>query len=180
MKPIPHIRKESKSILADPNDVSKGIINIEDSLIKYQISDSSGYREGRIKNNDIKSLHYEITPNMNVRTIVWVLLGVVLAALIYLSVDSLVFKMIGTLLCAILVMSLLMVNSAQSKKSHLLICSTKSEIVFPLKNGSSRKKELSGIINAILEMAPDSNKRFTKSNIHLERIVRRSPTTPNG
>ena len=180
MRSIPYILKKNKCILTDPNDISKGKITIDDFFMKYQISDSSGYREGQIKNSDIKSLHYETSPNMNVRTIVWILLGLILATLIYLSVESLISKVIGVLVCLALVISLLMINSAQSKKSHLLICATKSKIVFPLKNGFSRKKELSEMINTILDMRSGPNKQFLKPNTHLERIIPRSPTTPNG
>ena len=170
---------DNKCLLSDPDDISKGVMTIGNSFIKYQIYDTNGYRAGQIKNSDIESLHYETSPNMNVRTIVWILLGLVLATLIYLSVDSLISKIIGSLVCLALVLSLLMVNSAQSKKSHLLICSTKYKIVFPLKNGGSRKKELAGIINTLLDMKPDPNKQFINPNIHSKRLIRRSPTTPN-
>ena len=174
------IQEENVCVVSDPNDHSKGMITNYQGFIKYYINDSNGHKSGQIRNSELDSIHYKINPNMNVRTIVWGILGLILSVLIYFSVETITSKITGIIICFILIIFLVIVNSSQSNKSNIIICSNKSQIIFPVKNAYKRKKEISEFINKILHNSSHKNKTNIPINIFYQnRVIPNHPSTPN-
>jgi cell division protein FtsW (lipid II flippase) len=171
--------KKNISILSNPYDVSKGLITTGLGFIKYEMPTASGYKSGQIKNSEIKSIHYETNSNMKSRTILWVILGLILSVLVYLSVESVSSKIIGLSVCMTLLISLIIINSLQSAKSHIMICTTSYQVIFPIKIGHLRKKEILDFTNNILLIKSSYPTQVTASPTRSKRIISRGPRTPN-
>ena len=116
---------------------------------------------------------------MNIRTIIWGILGIVLSVLIYFSIESITSKITGIIICAILILILVIINVSQSNKSYIEIYSKNSHIIFPIKNGTKRRIEIKDFANIFLNKNNCLSKTSTNKNIFYQsRIIKKHPTTP--
>ena len=178
MRLFKHMIQNNSSVSWDPDDFSKGSLVNSNGLLTYKIYNPTQYTSGKIKISEIKSVHYEVSSNLNIRTIAWSILGLILAILVYFSIDPLTSKIMGITICFALIGALIFFNSSQSNKSHIVICYSQSEIIFPIKKGSKRKKEIIEFISKLLENPSSENPSLNQDVYYQDRVLQKGPTTP--
>ena len=178
MRLLRHMIQNISVVYSDPGDFSKGSLVNSKGLLTYKLYVPNEYKSGQIKISEIKSVHYEVASNLNIRTIVWSILGLILTILVYFSVESLTSKITGLIVCIVLIASLIFINSSQSNRSYIVIYYSQSEIIFPIKKGSKRKNEINKFINTLLENPSFEHLPLNQNIYYQDRVIQKGPTTP--